>query len=580
MQNSTANQACASARYTRIQTIALPLLALLVLSIQQHLFATEALSLEGHTGLWNIPSAMVMPDQNYAVSWNKHHNDSSYNRNQNLMIGAGVLPGFEAVFRYGFPDLSLNLKYGRCLDQFSSLQSATSEWNTCAAMGIQDLWGGASFFHSKYVVLSQRLPGGVWAHIGWGSGPRKKSVHPGSTQHRLDGFFAGTELPLFPWPGLQDSTKYNSRIKGIVDYDRTLVTAGLRSSYLTPWFVLNGDISRNMNSDQPFDWKHNEYSMQLRLPLNNNLSTSKSRSGLTFPALELIPVPDLNSYLGTEVGLFDYQLLLDADAILTFTPALRWCNRVEFPLHHTENLEDGKAFAYRRRDDINWESSLFEWAWTDKTSSRESFTKSSGFSSMFLGGFVDYDWGGAFLFNEFRMGPWVLASSAGAFRQEIPGFISEPSDESAKTTTSQTNSETYRTQLLFRVSRFDAGISGLSFHLQAGRFFLAQDYGARFITRRRTGPLEWEAIAGMSTADIQNWTTQDIREDLHFTLEGRMRVYFDLSTPETNAIVLRAPKSWSYGFRTELSREHGDHNRIRTSPLRTADVPGEEARLW
>lgn len=617
MHKSTANQASAKTIDQRIPTIFLQLVALLILSLPQPLFAIEALSLEGHTGLWNVPSALVMPDQSYALAWNTHHNDSFYNHDQNIMIAAGVLPGLEAVFRYGFPDLSLNLKYGRCLHQTPDqepnlseytrvskqyqgqpLQSSAAEWNTCAAIGVQDIWGGASFFHSKYAVLSQRLPGGVWAHIGWGTGPNQKSGDQRASAKRLDGFFAGTELPLFPWPGLQDSTQYNSRISAIADYDRTLLTAGVRTSYLTPWFVLTGDVSRNMNSDLPFEWQHNEYSMQIRVPLNGKVdsvtniklaytdsayftrfdphqsrlfSRVKPRPFSTRPILELVPVPDLNSYLGTEVGLFDYQFLLDADAIVNITPAMRWNNRVEFPLHHTENLDDGKAFASRRRDDINWEASLLEWTWTDNPKFHEwsdpSSVISRGFSSVLFAGFVNYDWGGAFLLNELRLGSWSLGSSAGAFWQQIPGSLSE-------------TSESTRTQLLFRVSHFDQGVSGLSFHLQAGRFFLAQDYGARLITRRRAGPLEWEAIAGISSIEIDNWHWQGIQDDLHFTLEGRMRFYFDLSTPKHKAIVLRAPNSWSYGFRTELSREQGDHNRIRTAPVRTADVPGQETSLW
>ena len=147
------------------------------------------MSLQGYTGLLNIPNAAVT-DQGKVVLFYSDQEESSkrdwLNREDSYIFSLGLLPCFEIGGRITdaapgeIRDLSANFKIKMpFIPEDSYLPDL--------AFGMQDVGGGAKNFQTKYLVASKE-----WWRLrftmGYGFGP-----------DRLDGAFGGLELKAFDW---------------------------------------------------------------------------------------------------------------------------------------------------------------------------------------------------------------------------------------------------------------------------------------------------------------------------------------------------------------------------------------------
>jgi len=165
------------------------------------------MSLQGYTGLLNIPNAAVT-DQGKVVLFYSDQEESSkrdwLTREDSYIFSLGLLPCFEIGGRITdgagasmIRDLSANFKIKMpFIPEDSYLPDL--------AFGMQDVGGGARNFQTKYLVASKE-----WWRLrftmGYGFGP-----------DRLDGGFGGLELKAFDWLyllGEKDTSEANVGIR-------------------------------------------------------------------------------------------------------------------------------------------------------------------------------------------------------------------------------------------------------------------------------------------------------------------------------------------------------------------------------
>lgn len=146
-----------------------------------------ALSLQGYTGLLDVPDAEVLTDGDFAAAWSNQRDPRwrALGGSDSWFVTLGLLPfvevggrvqhGPELVHTRTLSDLSVHAKAQVPLRLLDPRLPAL-------AIGAQDFAGAKARFKTAYVVATQAL----WiarATVGWGSGP-----------DRLDGLFAGLEL--------------------------------------------------------------------------------------------------------------------------------------------------------------------------------------------------------------------------------------------------------------------------------------------------------------------------------------------------------------------------------------------------
>lgn len=166
------------------------------------------MSLQGYTGLLNIPNAAVT-DQGKVVLFYSDQEESSkrdwLDREDSYVFSLGLLPCFEIGGRITdgagtsgwIRDLSANFKIKMpFIPEDSYLPDL--------AFGMQDVGGGAKNFQTKYLVASKE-----WWRLrftmGYGFGP-----------DRLDGAFGGLELKAFDWLyllGEKDTSEANLGVR-------------------------------------------------------------------------------------------------------------------------------------------------------------------------------------------------------------------------------------------------------------------------------------------------------------------------------------------------------------------------------
>lgn len=166
------------------------------------------MSLQGYTGLLNIPNAAVT-DQGKVVLFYSDQEESSkrdwLDREDSYIFSLGLLPCFEIGGRITdgagtlgwIRDLSANFKIKMpFIPEDSYLPDL--------AFGMQDVGGGAKNFQTKYLVASKE-----WWRLrftmGYGFGP-----------DRLDGAFGGLELKAFDWLyllGEKDTSEANLGVR-------------------------------------------------------------------------------------------------------------------------------------------------------------------------------------------------------------------------------------------------------------------------------------------------------------------------------------------------------------------------------
>lgn len=204
----------------------------------------NALSLQGFTGLLNIPNAEVTAEGRlYALFSDQEESKwrDRTNRQENYMFSVGLFSFAELGGRVteapgaGVRDLSGNFKIRvPFIPKGYYLPSV--------AFGIQDFGGGAPNLETKYVVASEEL----WRlrlSIGYGTGP-----------DRMEGVFGGGELKAFDWLYLAG------------EYDTAETNVGAR--LITPEFFgipVNFQVTAKTSlSHRPGDF---EFGIGLQFPL-------------------------------------------------------------------------------------------------------------------------------------------------------------------------------------------------------------------------------------------------------------------------------------------------------------------------
>lgn len=295
-----------------------------------------ALNLEGMTGYWMVPTAKVMPFNSLELSANRHV--FSKKAGMNWVVGMGVLPHLEVVARFAMPmkgiggDLSNNPKLGYTFQKGS--------WHpTSLAVGVQDVWGGARLVHANYAVATQRWR---WleATVGYGDGSSHvDTTSMGTGVKRLGGVFWGVELDA-PLP---DSFPVQAAL--IHDNDGEMEHTGgrvtLRDGAWSAQILMARDWSRHQ-------WDYGG-SLAWTLP-----PAREARQSDSLRLLRLRLGPWIQSFMGTEVGRFDFQAALELTGIVQPAQALLGYARVRQRLWDTDNFRDGKTFAYLRQEPRLW----------------------------------------------------------------------------------------------------------------------------------------------------------------------------------------------------------------------------------
>jgi hypothetical protein len=180
----------------------------------------NSLSFQGLPGLIDIPTATSVPSGSLDVAYNQKPDPNLRLRGrrqvddeQNFNFAVGLLPRVTIGGRGAVAD---NAELGRDIlrDISANLHLLLLDegaWWPAAAVGFQDLGGGAQNFESTYITLSKSFFGRVRGTVGYGTGP-----------DTLEGPFAGLELSL------------NRFVTLLGEYDGDNVNAGLRLFPLPP----------------------------------------------------------------------------------------------------------------------------------------------------------------------------------------------------------------------------------------------------------------------------------------------------------------------------------------------------------
>jgi len=292
------------------------------------------LNLEGMTGYWMVPSAEVLPTDHLVFSVNSHK-VGGQSGGADWQVATSPLPHIEGTVRYstlGVRDLSTNAKVGGTVFE-------TQYTSTAVAVGMEDVWGGARLFHSKYLVATQRL---AWLEgsLGWGNGHHEVDTFAAGTGIlRLGGIFWGAQLRL-PLP---DS--FPVQLALLHDDDGVRRTTGWRTR------LGRDDLSLGFGS--AWDWTYRRWDWMGNLEVALPEPSPTPAKPIQAP-LHLRVGPWVQSFLGTELGEFDAQVALEMTGIVTPTPWLVGHSRVRTRVWETDNFQDGGPFAKFRQEPSTW----------------------------------------------------------------------------------------------------------------------------------------------------------------------------------------------------------------------------------
>jgi len=473
-----------------------------------------ALNLEGMTGYWMVPTAWTLPFNTLegVVSHHKAPSKDSWN----WIVGMGVLPHTEFVARYAMPvkgaggDLSFNPKLG--YDFFEG-----SNHPLGIAVGSQDIWGGARLMHANYLVATQRL-GVLEATLGYGDGASQvvRFDNGNRSVKRLGGVFGGVEVDA-PLP---DSSPIQAAL--VHDYDATHHHTGARLS------LREGAAMAHLSLVRDWSGREWEYAGGLSYGL------PAARPSLARDTTRLVRLrlgPWLQSFMGTEVGTFDFQMALEMTGIVQPIPQLLGYARARDLLWYTHNFEPGYTFsAYRQTPQLWLEGGGVGW----------SPANSLSHGLWLQGGVADGSWQGGM--GEASLALWRNGPLVGG----AAGYWYSP--------------EWHHGRKLF-MPWIDWETRDRSWftRLDVGRYW-NQDQGFRARVGRRYGRL----APSMGFA----------RTDGVMQMDGRLDVEFDGVGwhPLRQASVEPVP-SWGLGYMTTVAEKNGDGNPLRPTLGKDPPVP-------
>ena len=208
----------------------------------------NSLSLQGYTGLLNIPTAEVNDNGKLYYEYSKQHDHrksgATLVREEDHLLSLSILPFIELGGRFSATsnDISSNVKL-----QVPFIPDYLPQ----AAVGIQDIGGGVAYFRSKYLVVSEKL----WRFrltAGYGTGP-----------DRLKGYFGGGEFKLFDWLHL------------LGEYDTVDTSVGIR--LVTPDGLFKIPFNLGVTAKNRINGKSSniDFSFHLEIPLGLDRQNSK-----------------------------------------------------------------------------------------------------------------------------------------------------------------------------------------------------------------------------------------------------------------------------------------------------------------
>jgi hypothetical protein len=523
--------------------------------------AWSSVSMEGHTGYLAAPSALLLPDSVFLVHANYHPNTYKYTQPFNAILGFAPLPFTELLFRFAGGDLSLNGKIA-----YNHQWMATGlKPSTAIALGIQDLQGGMRFFHSKYGVITQSIQplknSGIHASLGWGSGP---VINQTASYPRLHGWFVGAEV---------FTQMHSHKISLLYDYDSHEQNAGVRYGFALPitggqsiitlssplqgagslqpeasaeFLISLGEVSKKDFSRAPkslkfyksskastppeslHQQKATEYAQQTLLSSDTLSSPSAILSTPSDTLLQLEIGPTATSFLGTEVGLLDFQLFATLDAYWQITQGVQWATRINRSLYYTKEFRTGGQFAAFTENPWLWEHGGLA-------------VRSNDFLTHL--GWTDGLW--AYAGEEY-----ALTKEKWQVGAKVFGYLDA---EDLK----KEYKYTWQLWALYE------GPWGLFTSVDVG-YYWYEDYAWSLEVGRKLGVFAFSA-RGIRSYD-EHW-----QED-HY-LEGRLSIEWNWGTsftmPNTKSLVSIAPlRPVSHGYRTRWSRWHMDHNGLRPGVAR------------
>jgi len=463
-----------------------------------------ALNLEGLTGYWMVPTAWTLPEKSLDVAGNLHQNvpGNHWNEPRNVIIGVAPLPHMEVVGRFAFPDLSFNGKLGWSFWK-------DEPWTTGIAVGMQDIRGGARFFHSDYAVVTQKL---WWldGSLGWGTGPENLGLN----KPRLDGLFWGASLEL-PLP---ENTGLDAAL--IHDDDGNSPHTGLRLGWSRDDWSTHVDLSRAWN----------EHRWDAGLQIAHGLEPARAWQAPDSQALVRLRFgPWVQTFLGTEVGNLDAQVALDAVAYVEPLPGIWAGSRLRSRVWNSENFEPGHAFAsYRQEPQVWWQGGGIG----------AHFPVRQNYGAWLQGGFIDGSWGGGAL----ELGTWPLL--AGVRVGGLAGaWYSMDWHHERKVFTPWLD--------------WDSPSRTWFAQLDAGRYWNG-DQGSRLRAGMRFGRFATSAMLGRGNGE------NVLEAKLDMDLGG-------LTWRPASWLALEPTPRWGQGVRTRLASGEGDWNWLR--PALVQDPP-------
>ncbi|MCG8673670.1 MAG: YjbH domain-containing protein, partial [Pseudomonadales bacterium] len=224
----------------------------------------DSLSLNGFSGLYNVPNAHVTEYGTGIASYSDmmFFNDE-YRHNNNIVGSFGVLPHVEVSGRIAWfnshtnffeseepeaRDLSANIKI--------NIPFIPEDWFHLA-IGEQDVGGAASFFDAQYIVASKRI-GPVRIDAGVGKN---------DTTGRLDGAFGGVEFSPFEWISL------------LAEYDAQDTNTGFRLSTPESWLPKGARVDLTVLADSDNETANGKsfYGVGFKFPLGGGFTKERPK---------------------------------------------------------------------------------------------------------------------------------------------------------------------------------------------------------------------------------------------------------------------------------------------------------------
>ncbi len=223
----------------------------------------NSVSLQGYTGLLNIPNAFTAPDGTLTAFGNNQVDPRFRVQRWSQQTGftAGFLPFAESTLSFVETPGAVG---GDLSMSFKAQLPGLPEWFPRIALGAQDVGGAAAHFRTRYAVATQRL-GGLDLSLGYGHGP-----------DRLKGVFGGAEWRAASWLHL------------LAEHDTSERNVGLRlgaPSDSLPW-----GLDLRLITKWSLDAREHRLSIAGTLRVPFDLGRSRKRQAVTTASASVVPV--------------------------------------------------------------------------------------------------------------------------------------------------------------------------------------------------------------------------------------------------------------------------------------------------